>query len=132
MALHADDAADRVDQLITLTERLTGIMQEDMADLEARRPSLARAEELGRPKVPRKAIIFTESRKTQMYLLRVLADSPFAEKIVLFNARTMTIARRRSTRPGWPAIGVRTGSAAPARPTCDLRLSTTSAMAGRS
>jgi len=44
-----------------------------------------RAEQLGRPKVPRKAIIFTESRKTQMYLLRVLADTPFAEKIVLFN-----------------------------------------------
>ncbi len=48
MALHADDAADRVDQLTTLTERLTGIMREAMADLEARRPSLARAEELGR------------------------------------------------------------------------------------
>jgi len=48
MALHADDAADRVDQLTTLTERLTRLMQEDLADLEARRPSLARAEELGR------------------------------------------------------------------------------------
>jgi hypothetical protein len=48
MALHADDAADRVDQLITLTERLTDLMREDLADLEARRPSLARAEELGR------------------------------------------------------------------------------------
>lgn len=44
-----------------------------------------RAEELGRPKVPRKAILFTESRKTQTYLLRVLADSPFAERVVLFN-----------------------------------------------
>lgn len=32
-----------------------------------------------------KAIIFTESRKTQSYLLRVLADSPFADGIVLFN-----------------------------------------------
>ena len=32
-----------------------------------------------------KAIIFTESRRTQNYLLRVLADSPFAEGIVLFN-----------------------------------------------
>jgi ERCC4-related helicase len=32
-----------------------------------------------------KAIIFTESRKTQNYLLRVLADSPFNEGIVLFN-----------------------------------------------
>jgi ERCC4-related helicase len=32
-----------------------------------------------------KAIIFTESRRTQDYLLRVLADSPFAQGIVLFN-----------------------------------------------
>ena len=32
-----------------------------------------------------KAIIFTESRRTQSYLQRVLADSPFAEGIVLFN-----------------------------------------------
>src|SRR5581483_5717718 len=33
----------------------------------------------------RKAIIFTESRRTQEYLLRVLADSAYAEGIVLFN-----------------------------------------------
>ncbi|HXT69639.1 MAG TPA: SNF2-related protein [Vicinamibacterales bacterium] len=33
----------------------------------------------------RKAIIFTESRKTQDYLLRVLAESPFSDGIVLFN-----------------------------------------------
>jgi Helicase conserved C-terminal domain len=32
-----------------------------------------------------KAIIFTESRRTQNYLLRVLADSSFSEGIVLFN-----------------------------------------------
>ena len=32
-----------------------------------------------------KAIIFTESRKTQNYLLRLLGDSPFKERIVLFN-----------------------------------------------
>lgn len=32
-----------------------------------------------------KAIIFTESRRTQSYLLRLLADSPFAGGIVLFN-----------------------------------------------
>jgi superfamily II DNA or RNA helicase len=32
-----------------------------------------------------KAIIFTESRRTQDYLLRLLGDSPFAEGIVLFN-----------------------------------------------
>lgn len=48
MALHADDPTDRVDQLLTLTERLTGLMAEDLAELQARRPSLARSEELGR------------------------------------------------------------------------------------
>jgi hypothetical protein len=49
MALHADDAADRVQQLLTLTDRLTGLLGQDLADMEARRPqSLARAEELGR------------------------------------------------------------------------------------
>jgi adenine-specific DNA-methyltransferase len=44
--------------------------------------AFAKAAELG---AARKAIIFTESRRTQSYLLRVLADSPFAEGIVLFN-----------------------------------------------
>jgi len=32
-----------------------------------------------------KAIIFTESRKTQNYLLRVLSDSPWGDRLVLFN-----------------------------------------------
>lgn len=41
-----------------------------------------KAEELGAAK---KAIIFTESRRTQDYLLRLLADSAFSEGIVLFN-----------------------------------------------
>lgn len=36
-------------------------------------------------KAAEKAIIFTESRRTQDYLLRLLADSPFKEGIVLFN-----------------------------------------------
>jgi superfamily II DNA or RNA helicase len=37
------------------------------------------------PPAPQKAIIFTESRRTQSYLLRVLAQSPWAAGIVLFN-----------------------------------------------
>ncbi|MGD0947400.1 MAG: helicase-related protein [Candidatus Binatia bacterium] len=44
--------------------------------------AFAKAAELG---AAQKAIIFTESRRTQSYLLRVLADSPYAEGIVLFN-----------------------------------------------
>ncbi|HWB02796.1 MAG TPA: SNF2-related protein [Verrucomicrobiales bacterium] len=44
--------------------------------------AFAKAGELG---AAQKAIVFTESRKTQSYLLRLLADSPYAEGIVLFN-----------------------------------------------
>ena len=44
--------------------------------------AFAKAKELGGAE---KAIIFTESRRTQSYLLRLLADSPFSEGIVLFN-----------------------------------------------
>lgn len=50
--------------------------------VEALRIGLAEATRRG---AQQKAIIFTESRRTQSYLLRVLADSPFAEGIVLFN-----------------------------------------------
>ena len=50
--------------------------------LKALQVAFAKAAQLG---AAQKAIIFTESRRTQSYLLRVLADSPFAEGIVLFN-----------------------------------------------
>ena len=50
MALHAEDAADRVEQLIALTERLTAAIGRDLADFEARRPQDAapRVEETAR------------------------------------------------------------------------------------
>ena len=50
--------------------------------LKALEVGFAKARDLG---ADEKAIIFTESRRTQSYLLRVLADSPFADRIVLFN-----------------------------------------------
>ncbi|MDQ2998889.1 MAG: DEAD/DEAH box helicase, partial [Chloroflexota bacterium] len=50
--------------------------------LQALHAAFAKARQLG---AAEKAIIFTESRRTQDYLLRLLADSPFAEGIVLFN-----------------------------------------------
>jgi superfamily II DNA or RNA helicase len=49
-----------------------------------------------------KAIIFTESRKTQSYLLRLLADSPYAEGIVLFNG-TNTDDRSKAIYAKWVA-----------------------------
>jgi adenine-specific DNA-methyltransferase len=59
--------------------------------------AFARAKELG---AAQKAIIFTESRRTQNYLLRVLADSPFAEGIVLFNGSN-TDDRSRQIYAAW-------------------------------
>jgi len=50
--------------------------------LKALAIAFAKAKELG---AAQKAVIFTESRRTQDYLLRLLADSAFAEGIVLFN-----------------------------------------------
>ncbi len=50
--------------------------------LKALHVAFAKAKELG---AAEKAIIFTESRRTQDYLLRLLAESTFAEGIVLFN-----------------------------------------------
>ncbi len=48
----------------------------------------------------KKAIIFTESRRTQDYLLRLLADSPFAEGIVLFNGSN-TDDRSKAIYAAW-------------------------------
>jgi ERCC4-related helicase len=50
--------------------------------LQALDVGFAKARELG---AAEKAIIFTESKRTQSYLLRLLGDSPYADGIVLFN-----------------------------------------------
>lgn len=55
------------------------------------------AERLG---AARKAIIFTESRKTQSYLLRLLAESPWGQGIVLFNG-TNTDEQTRAIYNKW-------------------------------
>ena len=49
-----------------------------------------------------KAIIFTESRRTQSYLLRLLADSPWKDGLVLFNG-TNTDERSRAIYVDWLA-----------------------------
>ena len=59
--------------------------------------AFAKAQEIGAEK---KAIIFTESRRTQNYLLRLLADSSFAEGIVLFNGSN-TDERSRKIYSQW-------------------------------
>ena len=59
--------------------------------------AMKKAVELG---AKQKAIIFTESRRTQSYLLRLVADSPWKEGIVLFNG-TNTDERSREIYTGW-------------------------------
>jgi ERCC4-related helicase len=65
--------------------------------LKALKIAFTKAKELG---AAEKAIIFTESRRTQDYLLRALADSPFAEGIVLFNG-TNTDDRSKEIYAEW-------------------------------
>lgn len=59
--------------------------------------AFAKAAEIG---AVQKAIIFTESRKTQNYLLRVLEDSPWKDGIVLFNGSN-TDDRSKSIYAAW-------------------------------
>ncbi len=65
--------------------------------LKALAVAFAKARELG---ADEKAIIFTESRRTQDYLLRVLAGSPFQDGIVLFNGSN-TDERSRAIYAEW-------------------------------
>jgi len=65
--------------------------------LKALTVAFAKAKTLG---AVEKAIIFTESRRTQSYLLRVLGESPFAEGIVLFNG-TNTDDRSKQIYAAW-------------------------------
>jgi adenine-specific DNA-methyltransferase len=65
--------------------------------LKALRIAMDKAAELG---AEQKAIIFTESRRTQSYLLRVLADSPWRNGIALFNGSN-TDERSRAIYAAW-------------------------------
>src|SRR5712691_4106091 len=65
--------------------------------LTALRTAFAKAEALGSA---RKALVFTESRRTQDYLLRVLADSPYKDGVVLFNGSNND-AKSRQLYAAW-------------------------------
>ncbi len=67
--------------------------------VQALHVAFAKAKQLG---AAEKAIIFTESRRTQSYLLRVLADSPWSDGIVLFNGSN-TDERSRAIYAAWRA-----------------------------
>ena len=84
--------------------------------LKALNIAFAKAAEIG---AAQKAIIFTESRRTQNYLLRVLADSEFREGIVLFNGSN-TDDRSKAIYAAWLETNTpaRIASPAPNPPTC--------------
>jgi adenine-specific DNA-methyltransferase len=65
--------------------------------LKALAIAMNKAAEIG---AEQKAIIFTESRRTQSYLLRVLADSPWKDGIVLFNGSN-TDDRSKAIYAAW-------------------------------
>lgn len=65
------------DLAVSISENAKG-----QALLQALRAGFAKAAELGSAE---KAIIFTESRRTQEYLLRLLSENGYADKLVLFN-----------------------------------------------
>ncbi len=56
--------------------------------------------ELDRLDAAKKAIIFTESKRTQEYLLNLLADTPYGNDIVLFNG-TNSDARAQAIYKDW-------------------------------
>ena len=68
--------------------------------LKALRVAFDQATALG---AARKAIIFTESRRTQLYLQRLLADSPWKAGLVLFNGSN-TDEQSRAIYGAWRAL----------------------------
>ncbi|MDR2738414.1 MAG: DEAD/DEAH box helicase, partial [Treponema sp.] len=65
--------------------------------LIALKKGFTEAERLG---AARKAVIFTESRRTQEYLLRILSDSPWGDKLLLFNGSN-TDDRSKAIYEAW-------------------------------
>ncbi|MDR3416443.1 MAG: hypothetical protein P4L83_09675 [Nevskia sp.] len=72
---------------VSITENAKGL-----ALLQALKAAFIRLAELGAPK---KAIIFTESRRTQEYLLSLLSKTDHADSVVLFNGSNSDANARR-------------------------------------
>ena len=68
-----------------------------VALLKALKVAMGKAVELG---AAEKAIIFTESRKTQDYILRLLADTEWRDAVVLFNGSN-TDERSKAIYAAW-------------------------------
>jgi len=82
--MERDAIAQEIEELRRFKTLATSI--QDNAKGKALLTALDRAfAELDRLGAARKAIIFTESKRTQEYLLNLLADTPYGDGIVLFN-----------------------------------------------
>jgi len=102
-----DDGAAQAQQAIAAElSELRGFVElarriRDNAKGQALLQGLARAfAELERLQAPRKAIIFTESRHTQAYLLSLLEPTAYGDGIVLFNG-TNSDARAQAIYRAW-------------------------------
>lgn len=94
-----DAIAHEIDELRHFKQLATNIR--DNAKGTALLTALDRAfAELDRLGAAKKAIIFTESRRTQGYLLSLLADTPYGDGIVLFNG-TNSDARAQAIYKDW-------------------------------
>ncbi|MEX8505138.1 SNF2-related protein [Leptothrix ochracea] len=94
-----DDIAHEIAELRHFRTLATNIR--DNAKGKALLTALDRAfAELGRLGAAKKAIIFTESKRTQDYLLSLLVDTPYGEGIVLFNG-TNSDARAQAVYKDW-------------------------------
>ncbi|MDX2300428.1 MAG: SNF2-related protein [Xanthomonadaceae bacterium] len=94
-----DAIAQEIAELRHFTQLATNIREnaKGKALLTALERAFAELERLG---APRKAIIFTESRRTQEYILSLLADTHYGEGIVLFNG-TNSDARAQAVYKDW-------------------------------
>lgn len=94
-----DAISEEIDELRRFKALATSIR--DNAKGKALLIALGRAfEELERLGAAKKAIIFTESRRTQDYLLSLLSETPYGEGIVLFNG-TNSDARAQAIYKDW-------------------------------
>ncbi|MBX7459361.1 DEAD/DEAH box helicase [Qipengyuania sp. 1NDH17] len=88
-----------IEELRTFADEATAITQNAKGEalLKALRAGFDKAEELG---AARKAIIFTESRRTQDYLVSLLSANSYADKLVLFNGSN-TDERSKAIYSDW-------------------------------
>jgi superfamily II DNA/RNA helicase len=94
-----DAISHEIDELRHFKQLATNIR--DNAKGKALLTALDRAfAELDRLGAAKKAIIFTESKRTQEYLLSLLADTPYGDGIVLFNG-TNSDARAQAIYKDW-------------------------------